>query len=91
MITNRTCFTFLKVTSGLQLRIRNASKMAVPFTSERYNIERKKFAKLTNDDIKFFSNLVGDTGIITDDTQLDAYNVDWQHMCRGKQFNICCT
>ncbi|GAU97053.1 hypothetical protein RvY_08412 [Ramazzottius varieornatus] len=68
--------------SGLPSRC--ASMFRVPFTADRYNVRRRDYAKLSEDDLRVFRDIVGDSGVVTGPEDLEFYNVDWLRICRGQ-------
>ncbi|KAK3279205.1 D-2-hydroxyglutarate dehydrogenase, mitochondrial [Cymbomonas tetramitiformis] len=46
-------------------------------------IRDERFSQLTEADISFFRNTLGDTGLITDESSLEAYNHDWMGKYTG--------
>lgn len=46
-------------------------------------IRDERFSQLTEADISFFRNILGDTGLITDESSLEAYNHDWMGKYTG--------
>mmetsp|Transcript_45417 Transcript_45417/g.74013 ORF Transcript_45417/g.74013 Transcript_45417/m.74013 type:complete len:564 (-) Transcript_45417:31-1722(-) len=43
-----------------------------------------RFSRITDEDIKYFKSVVSDTAVLTDEHELEAYNVDWMRKYRGK-------
>lgn len=52
-------------------------------TKDRYKVQRGKYASLTDKDVRVFEEIVGKTRILTDDADVEAYNVDWLRSVRG--------
>ena len=52
-------------------------------TKELYKVERGNYATLSDKDINTFEEIVGKTRILTDPSDVEAYNVDWLHSVRG--------
>ncbi|KAG7163479.1 D-2-hydroxyglutarate dehydrogenase, mitochondrial-like isoform X2 [Homarus americanus] len=52
-------------------------------TSKRYQIERGQFSTISEEDVNFFTNLLGHHRVINDETELEGYNIDWLGMVRG--------
>ncbi|XP_014672591.1 PREDICTED: D-2-hydroxyglutarate dehydrogenase, mitochondrial-like, partial [Priapulus caudatus] len=56
----------------------------VELTSKRYpQLRRGNFATLNDDDIGYFRSFLSSSQVCTDRTELDGYNEDWMHMCKG--------
>ena len=64
-----------------------ASTFQVPFTADRYNVRRRDYATITEDDLRVFRDIVGESGLVTGQEDLEAYNVDWLKICRGTYRN----
>ena len=57
----------------------------VELTSKRYKVERGNYAKVIDQDVQYFKSLLGPTRVLTDESDLAGYNVDWLQMVRGKK------
>lgn len=58
-------------------------RYASTLTSETYNLERKSFATLNDNDINHFKTILSENGIIQDEQDLGIYNEDWMGKYRG--------
>ncbi|XP_034236299.1 D-2-hydroxyglutarate dehydrogenase, mitochondrial-like isoform X2 [Thrips palmi] len=65
------------------LKIRTAKYSTPPLSKDTYKIKRGNFASLTDKDINVFEGIVGKTRMLTDVSDVEAYNVDWLHSVRG--------
>ena len=65
---------------------RTFSKNAIPaLTTDRYNVERGPYAKLTENDVKFFKSILTEPSMVLEnEDDIAFYNVDWMHIFRGK-------
>jgi hypothetical protein len=54
-------------------------------TSVRYpHLKRGPYSRLNDSDVNFFKGLLSSPGqVLTDDDELDAYNIDWMHIYKG--------
>lgn len=61
---------------------RATQQQPVALTTERYPaLRRSDYASLTNDDVKFFSDVVGPNNVLEAD--IEGYNTDWLRTVRG--------
>lgn len=62
-----------------------SSASGVELTSVRYkdHVQRGNYATLQPEHVSFFREKLGDSRVITDGTDVDAYNVDWLRIVRG--------
>ena len=57
-----------------------------PLTRDRFpNLQRGNFAQVTEDDVKYFQELLQGR-VITDEDELSGANTDWLKICRGMNF-----
>lgn len=52
-------------------------------TSKRYQVERGKYNEISEDNIKFFTELLGPHRIIQGESELEGHNTDWLDTVRG--------
>ncbi|XP_044730727.1 D-2-hydroxyglutarate dehydrogenase, mitochondrial isoform X3 [Chrysoperla carnea] len=52
-------------------------------TKDRYGVKRGDYSQLNDDHIKYFTQLLGETRVLTDEDEVQSYNVDWIKNCRG--------
>ncbi|KAF9147434.1 hypothetical protein BG015_010945 [Linnemannia schmuckeri] len=64
----------------------STSSEKVPLSSERYPYLKRDptFKKLSQEDIDFFQSVLPPSAISQDDSDLEAFNVDWMHKFRGQ-------
>lgn len=55
----------------------------VRLTRETYDIERKPYAKLSEQDVSHFNSILSDSSIIQGEDNLEFYNEDWMRKYRG--------
>ncbi|CAH0557516.1 unnamed protein product [Brassicogethes aeneus] len=53
------------------------------FTKNKFKVQRGNYNYLDESHINFFRDLLGETRIIMDLSDLEKYNVDWFKQCRG--------
>ncbi|GBP41344.1 D-2-hydroxyglutarate dehydrogenase, mitochondrial [Eumeta japonica] len=51
---------------------------------EKYNIERKKFGVVTPTDINYFKSVLSEDRVLTDESEVMPFNIDWIKNCRGQ-------
>jgi FAD/FMN-containing dehydrogenase len=74
--TTMKSFTLRRVTPSIyELRRRLSTAAAA--------VRDSRFAKLTDEDLAFFRSVLGAAGVITDPTDLEAYNADWMGRYKG--------
>ncbi|KOC68161.1 D-2-hydroxyglutarate dehydrogenase, mitochondrial [Habropoda laboriosa] len=54
------------------------------FTSDRYNVERGPYAKISQEHLSFFDQLLGQNRVITNVDECEGYNIDYSKIVRGK-------
>ncbi|CAH1105950.1 unnamed protein product [Psylliodes chrysocephalus] len=74
----KTFFTFKNV----KISTRNISNRP-DFTKNRYKITRGNYNYLHEEHIHYFQNLLGESRIVMDLSDLEKYNVDWFNQVRG--------
>ncbi|XP_050723483.1 D-2-hydroxyglutarate dehydrogenase, mitochondrial-like [Eriocheir sinensis] len=52
-------------------------------TSKRYQVERGKYGQVSEENIKFFTDLLGPHRIILGEAELEGHNTDWLETVRG--------
>jgi hypothetical protein len=62
----------------------------VELTSERYKgqVSRGDYGHLSNEDITFFRDLLGEQRVLTEASDIEGHNVDWLKMVRGTGIKI---
>lgn len=65
-------------------QIRYASQALPQFSSEKYNIKRKNFGNVQQTDVGFFKSILGEERVVTDEHEVQPYNIDWIKNCRGQ-------
>ncbi|KAM3962905.1 D-2-hydroxyglutarate dehydrogenase, mitochondrial-like [Aphomia sociella] len=61
------------------------STQALPqFSSEKFNKTRKAFTQVVGVDLKYFKKILGNERVLTDDSDVLPYNIDWIKNCRGQ-------
>ncbi|KAK0087587.1 hypothetical protein PV326_005133 [Microctonus aethiopoides] len=64
--------------------LRYASTSIVPdLTANRYNFKRGAYNSITDNHVKYFEKLLGQSQVITDPNECLGYNIDWIKMVRG--------
>ncbi|KAJ2938223.1 hypothetical protein O0L34_g17560 [Tuta absoluta] len=64
--------------------IRCASEALPQFSAEKYDVKRKNFAAVQPKDVKFFKSLLSEDRVLTDESDVLPFNVDWVRNCRGQ-------
>ena len=65
--------------------VRCFSSNAKPqFTADRYKVERGPYAKISNEHVAFFNELLGRSRVIVDPDECESYNIDFSRIVRGK-------
>ncbi|XP_067006180.2 D-2-hydroxyglutarate dehydrogenase, mitochondrial isoform X2 [Anabrus simplex] len=60
------------------------SSHQVELTSVRYpDVKRGNYAVLSDQHVQYFENILGKDRVITDESEVQSYNVDWMKMVRG--------
>ncbi|XP_077297507.1 D-2-hydroxyglutaric acid dehydrogenase isoform X2 [Arctopsyche grandis] len=54
------------------------------FSKNKYNVKRKSFNLIEDAHVSFFQNLLGKERVLTDESELLSYNIDWIKNCRGE-------
>ncbi|CAG9115395.1 unnamed protein product [Plutella xylostella] len=65
-------------------QLRYASQGLPQLSSEKYNMSRKSFGSVESSDVNFFKSILGDDRVLTDEGDVQPYNVDWLQHCRGQ-------
>ncbi|CAK1553553.1 unnamed protein product [Leptosia nina] len=61
------------------------STSALPrFSSEKYSIKRKNFGSLHDADLNYFRSLLSADRVITEESDVLPFNIDWIKNCRGQ-------
>ncbi|XP_041976038.1 D-2-hydroxyglutarate dehydrogenase, mitochondrial [Aricia agestis] len=81
----RYLFSTPYITKTCTLNKLNRTLSTLPqLSSEKYGVKRKEFGVLKNDDVKFFQSLISKERVLTDESELLPYNIDWIKNCRGQ-------
>ncbi|XP_077998542.1 D-2-hydroxyglutarate dehydrogenase, mitochondrial-like [Glandiceps talaboti] len=70
MVMHRNLHTSIRACSDVEL------------TAVRYNVKRGQYGEVTEDDLKFFNDLLP-SRVVTDESELAGNNVDWMKMVKG--------
>ncbi|XP_053602263.1 D-2-hydroxyglutarate dehydrogenase, mitochondrial-like [Plodia interpunctella] len=70
--------------NNLRGRAKYATQALPQLSSEKYDVKRKNFAKLQTKDVEHFKYLLGDERVLTDETDVLPFNIDWIKNCRGQ-------
>ncbi|CAG4937300.1 unnamed protein product [Colias eurytheme] len=61
------------------------SSSALPrLSSEKYNVKRKSFGTIHTTDINYFKSILSEDRVITDESDVLPFNIDWIKNCRGQ-------
>ncbi|XP_075970459.1 D-2-hydroxyglutaric acid dehydrogenase [Anticarsia gemmatalis] len=70
--------------SNILEQVRYASQALPQFSSEKYHIKRKNFGTIESADIGFFKSILSEEQVVTDESDILPYNIDWIKNCRGQ-------
>ncbi|XP_053602261.1 D-2-hydroxyglutarate dehydrogenase, mitochondrial-like isoform X2 [Plodia interpunctella] len=73
----------VKIASKFGQQYRYASQVLPQLSSEKYKIIRKKFATVQETDLHYFKHTLGENRVISDESDILPYNIDWVKHCRG--------
>ncbi|CAH1644211.1 unnamed protein product [Spodoptera littoralis] len=65
-------------------QVRYASQALPQLSSEKYNIHRKDFGRIESSDVDYFRSVLGQDRVLTEESDVLPYNVDWIKNCRGQ-------
>lgn len=54
---------------------------------EKFSIKRKDFATLQSTDISYFTSILSEDRVVTDESEILPFNIDWFNQCRGTNEN----
>ncbi|CAH2107478.1 unnamed protein product [Euphydryas editha] len=54
------------------------------FSSEKYDVKRKQFGVLKSTDIEYFKSLLSEDRVLTEESDVLPFNIDWIKNCRGQ-------
>lgn len=57
-------------------------------TKDRYHVKRGNFNNLTKDHVNFFKSVLGDSRVLTEESDVASYNVDWLRTVRGMKLYL---
>lgn len=89
MLKNLPSTTVSSVVKGNNANLRMTSTSPIRMGGlplGRKRATRGHYSQLESDDISFFSNLLGKHRVLTNQDELEGYNVDWLHAIQG--YNI---
>lgn len=84
----RTAFHLARIqTRNFSRSCTSTSRVDVELTSVRYkdHVQRGNYATLQPDDIAFFRETLGENRVLTEESDVDGYNVDWLGIVRGNK------
>ncbi|VVC92865.1 unnamed protein product [Leptidea sinapis] len=65
-------------------QIKYSTAILPRLSSEKYNIKRKSFGTINESDINHFRSILSENRVITDESDVLPYNIDWIKNCRGQ-------
>ncbi|XP_022816556.1 D-2-hydroxyglutarate dehydrogenase, mitochondrial-like [Spodoptera litura] len=65
-------------------QVRYASQALPQLSSEKYKIHRKDFNRIESSDVDYFRSVLGQDRVLTEESDVLPYNVDWIKNCRGQ-------
>ncbi|KAI5645203.1 FAD binding domain-containing protein [Phthorimaea operculella] len=65
-------------------QIRCASEALPQFSAEKYDVKRKNFATVEAEDVNFFKSLLSEERVLTEESDVLPFNIDWVKNCRGQ-------
>ncbi|KOB66588.1 Uncharacterized protein OBRU01_21002 [Operophtera brumata] len=79
-------FTFLVKISKNNVweQVRFASQALPQLSSEKYNTKRKDFSTVQSTDVNYFKSLLSEDRVLTEDSDVLPFNIDWIKNCRGQ-------
>ncbi|XP_037299286.1 D-2-hydroxyglutarate dehydrogenase, mitochondrial [Manduca sexta] len=69
--------------NNIREKVRCASTLP-QLSSEKYNIKRKQFSNVESTDVNYFKRILGEERVLTEETDVMPYNIDWIKNCRGQ-------
>ncbi|XP_045446226.1 D-2-hydroxyglutarate dehydrogenase, mitochondrial [Melitaea cinxia] len=54
------------------------------FSSEKYDVKRKKFGVLNSTDVDYFKSVLSEDRVLTEESDVLPFNIDWIKNCRGQ-------
>ncbi|XP_072940857.1 D-2-hydroxyglutarate dehydrogenase, mitochondrial [Epargyreus clarus] len=71
--------------SNILGQIRYYASSALPqLSSEKYGIKRKHFSPLQQEDINYFKSIFKEGQVLTEESEVLPFNIDWIKNCRGQ-------
>ncbi|KAJ2947186.1 hypothetical protein O0L34_g16548 [Tuta absoluta] len=82
---SKSAVTLLSRTNKYVLQqLRCASEALPQFSAEKYDVKRKNFTAVQPKDVKFFKCLLSEDRVLTDESDVLPFNIDWVRNCRGQ-------
>ncbi|XP_026751344.2 D-2-hydroxyglutarate dehydrogenase, mitochondrial-like [Galleria mellonella] len=66
------------------VKLQYSSQVLPQFSSEKYNKTRKDFTTAESRDLDYFKKILGAQRVLTEDSDVLPFNVDWFKNCRGQ-------
>ncbi|XP_013188145.2 D-2-hydroxyglutarate dehydrogenase, mitochondrial-like isoform X1 [Amyelois transitella] len=63
---------------------RCATQVLPQLSSEKYKLVRKNYARVQDIDLNYFKSILDENRVITNESDLLPYNIDWVKNCRGQ-------
>uniref|UniRef100_A0A2A4J6D8 D-2-hydroxyglutarate dehydrogenase, mitochondrial n=1 Tax=Heliothis virescens TaxID=7102 RepID=A0A2A4J6D8_HELVI len=84
MIKSLVSIVKLSSKSNILEQVRYASQALPQLSSEKYNIQRKPFGTIESSDVGYFRSILGEERVLTEESDVLPYNIDWIKNCRGQ-------
>ncbi|KAI8428596.1 hypothetical protein MSG28_007334 [Choristoneura fumiferana] len=84
MIKSLTLFVRTVRTPNVALvQTRLASQVLPQLSATKYNVKRKEFGSVQADDVNFFKSVLSEEQVLTEESDVLPFNIDWIKNCRG--------
>ncbi|XP_049866142.1 D-2-hydroxyglutarate dehydrogenase, mitochondrial isoform X1 [Pectinophora gossypiella] len=70
--------------SNIIVQGRYASQALPQLSSEKYDVKRKNFGTVQAADINYFKSILSEQRVVTDESDVLPFNIDWIKNCRGQ-------
>ncbi|XP_039749295.1 D-2-hydroxyglutarate dehydrogenase, mitochondrial [Pararge aegeria] len=84
MIKPLSLFIFNLSKSNIAAQFKFASSALPQFSSEKYGVKRKSFGVIQPSDIDYFKTILSEERVVTDESDVLPFNIDWIKNCRGQ-------
>ncbi|KAI8428595.1 hypothetical protein MSG28_007334 [Choristoneura fumiferana] len=85
MIKSLTLFVRTVRTPNVALvQTRLASQVLPQLSATKYNVKRKEFGSVQADDVNFFKSVLSEEQVLTEESDVLPFNIDWIKNCRGQ-------